>query len=85
MLNANEKHEYSALYTYLMQMKNMSIVPCMKNMPLMQMKNTSKCHVYILNANEKHEYSALYTYLLQMKNMSIVPVYILNANEKHEV
>ena len=26
--NANEKHEYSALYTYLMQMKNMSIVPC---------------------------------------------------------
>ena len=25
---ANEKHEYSALYTYLLQMKNMSIVPC---------------------------------------------------------
>ena len=24
---ANEKHEYSAMYTYLMQ-KNMSIVPC---------------------------------------------------------
>ena len=28
ILNANEKHEYSALYTYLLQMKNMSIVPC---------------------------------------------------------
>ena len=28
ILNANEKHEYSALYTYLMQMKNMSTVPC---------------------------------------------------------
>ena len=26
--NVNEKHEYSALYKYLMQMKNMSIVPC---------------------------------------------------------
>ena len=28
ILNANEKHVYSALYTYLLQMKNMSIVPC---------------------------------------------------------
>ena len=25
---ANEKHEYSALYTCLMQMKNMNTVPC---------------------------------------------------------
>ena len=53
MLNANEKHEYSALYTYLMQMKNMSIVPCIHTYCnekheysalytcFMQMKNTS--------------------------------------------
>ena len=26
--NANEKDDYSALHTYLMQMKNMYIVPC---------------------------------------------------------
>ena len=43
ILNANE---YSALYTYLMQMKNMSIVPCIHEKHeysayLMQMKNMS--------------------------------------------
>ena len=45
------------MYTYLMQMKNMSIGPC----------------IYILTANEKQEYSALYTCLMQMKNMNTVP------------
>ena len=28
MHSVNEKHEYSALYTYLMQMKNRSTVHC---------------------------------------------------------
>ena len=52
MLTANEKHEYSALYTYLLQMKNMSIVPCIHTANekhehsalytyLLQMKNMS--------------------------------------------
>ena len=47
-----------------MQMKNMSIVPCI---------HTNEKHKYSAMHNEKkHEYSALYTYLLQMKNMSTV-------------
>ena len=39
MLNANEKHEYSALYTYLMQMKNMSMCP-------VYILNVNEKHVY---------------------------------------
>ena len=54
MLTANEKHEYSALYTYLMQMKNTSIVPCIHTA---NEKHESSA-LYILTANEKHEHSS---------------------------